>query len=77
MLISLTKRVWVELGSVGVMRHDEDKRVFAVINRNGAVMITLTGDEADAAAASVLSFEERMKSHADLKVAAIADRPGG
>lgn len=76
MLISLTQSVWVELAALSVIRHDRHKRVLSVLNRNGGVLITLTGEEADDAAASVQGFIDGMKADYQARQAAMVQSSG-
>lgn len=77
MLIALTKSTWVELSSLSVVRHDRQKRVLSVLNRNGGVLITLLNDEADEAAASVQSFIDGMKADYQARQAAALQSSSG
>jgi len=77
MLIALTKSTWLEIGALSLIRHDCHKRVLSVLNRNGAVLITLTNDEADEAAASVQSFIDTMKADYQARQAAALQSSSG
>lgn len=77
MLIPLTKGTFVDTGAVSVLRHCPAKRTLSIFNRNGGVLITLMGDEADEALASVQSFIDGMKADYEARKAAALQSSSG